>query len=205
MKDSINTEKTAQTIYSISWRKAICLFACLALLLLWTFPLSAHGLGIAQFINTPFGSQLVSIWADPDPLRIGDVHITVALSDPETLAPILGEEVSIQLTYLEDSTVTIVSPALNSNASNKLFYEARFNVADEGAWEGEVLLNGSENPPENLTFVLNILPPEPVFTLWWFGRNVLVLLLFYWLVSIWRKSQKSKKPLSRTPRRRSHS
>ena len=205
MKDTINTEKTSQTIYSISWRKVVCFFACSTLLLSWALPLSAHGLGIAQFINVPFGTQLVSVWADPDPLRVGEVHVTVAISDPDTLAPILGEEISVQLTYLEDSTVKIVSSALNSNASNKLFYEARFNVTDEGEWEGEIFLNDSENLSENLTFMLIILPPEPIFTLWWFIRNALVVLLFYWLVIIWKRSQKSTKSLSRVQKKRSQS
>ena len=136
MKDTIFTGKPVQNNSFIAWRNLVCFFASLTLLLLWTLPLNAHGLGIAQFINVSFGTQLVSVWADPDPLRVGEVHVTVALSDPDTLSPILGEEISVQLTYLEDSTVKIVSSALNSNASNKLFYEARFNVTDEGEWEG---------------------------------------------------------------------
>ena len=205
MKDPIYIKKPLQTITSISWRKVVCFFTSLTLLLSWALPLSAHGLGIAQFINVPFGTQLVSVWADPDPLRVGEVHVTVAISDPETLAPILGEEISVQLTYLEDSTVKIVSSALNSNASNKLFYEARFNVANEGEWEGEIFLNDSENQSDNLTFLLNVLSPEPVFTLWWFGRNALILLLFGWLVIIWKRAQKLNKRLSRVPKKRSHS
>lgn len=205
MKDAIFVEKSLRYISAITWRETICVFVGLTLLFLWVLPLSAHGLGIAQFINVSVENQLVSVWADPDPLQVGEVHITVALSDPDTLAPILGEEISVQLTYLEDSTIKIISSALNSNASNKLFYEAQFNVANEGEWEGEIFLNDSENLTKNLTFVLNVLPPEPVFTVWWFGRNALILLLFYWLVIIWKRSQKLNKRFPHAPKKRSHS
>ena len=159
---------------------------------------AAHGIGNPQRINVPSGPYLLSIWTDPEPLRVDDTHVTVAVMKPETREPIVvGVEVSVRLQSTTDPVVTQTAVAKADNSTNRLLYTAIFNALPEaGRWQGVVSVVGSEGAGEDIPFSVEILPPQPVNWLR-YGIYALVSLLFGWFVwSSWKATSREQ-PLRR--------
>ena len=64
----------------------------------------AHGGGVPRLTNVEAGPYWVSVWTQPDPLRVGGAHFTIAVSEPaaatdgrqEAGPPILDAKVQVQ-------------------------------------------------------------------------------------------------------------
>lgn len=171
--------------------------------MLWAEPwqTAAHGIGSPQKINVPSGPYLLSIWTDPDPLRVDDTHVTVAVMEPETRQPIVVDvEVSVQLQSPGDPAVTQTAVAKADNSTNRLLYTAIFNALPEsGRWQGVVSVVGTDGPGEDVAFSLEILPPQPINWLR-YGIFGLASLLFGWFAWSSRKTTSNKRPLKRKNR-----
>ena len=93
----------------------------------------AHGGGVPRLTNAEVGPYWVSVWTQPDPLRAGEVHFTVAVSEPglngrEVGAPILDATLELWLIPLNDKQQQMNVWATHDEAVNKLFYEADIEV-----------------------------------------------------------------------------
>ncbi|MCB8918791.1 MAG: hypothetical protein H6666_12820 [Ardenticatenaceae bacterium] len=127
---------------------AICLLLA-AWLLAAPPPAGAHGGGKPQLVNSPAGPYLVSVWTNPDPLRVGTVHFTVAVSEPPPPGAENGEIVlnaAVRVALTPQNQPPEVRPvgglATHQGATNKLFYETDLEVPVEGAWQVAVLIDG---------------------------------------------------------------
>ena len=141
---------------------AALVISLLALMLVGTVRVQAHGIGTPQVINAPAGPYLISVWTDPDPLRMGEAHVTVAATEPETESPILDANVLVQLVWLDDPSVTLTAPATHENAALKIVYVAVFEPEQAGQWQGTVVVNGTEGSGKAVNFDMAVLPPTPV-------------------------------------------
>lgn len=127
-------------------RSALVLLLFLLLVSL-AAPAEGHGGGRPMLVNEPAGPYLLSVWLAPDPLRVGTIHVTVAVSEPNEDGsagePVLGAAVRILFTA-EDQTgvVPIGALATHQNAANRLFYEADLEVSAPGNWRAEVIVDG---------------------------------------------------------------
>ncbi len=104
-------------------------------------PAQAHGGGTPQLVNAPFGPHLLSVWTNPDPPRVGVVHVTVALAERvegaagiEAGAPVLDRPVTIALIPPEGGT-PLTTRATHEAAENKLLYETDVRLEQAGLWE----------------------------------------------------------------------
>lgn len=129
-----------------------------ALLLMLALPaarVQAHGGGTPQLTNADAGPYWVSVWTQPEPLRAGEVHVTVAVSEPgdtsasrrEAGAPVLGADVQVEFSRAESSSdeaagQPIVVYATHENAANKLLYEADLTLPTSGEWQVRVTVEG---------------------------------------------------------------
>lgn len=111
-------------------------------------------MGSPQKINEPAGPYLVSVWTDPDPLRVDEVHVTVAVIDPQTQAPILDSRVTVQLASLEEESVSFSAPATQENSRLKFLYVAVFEPPFAGPWRGTVIVDGRMDPVRRLVLML---------------------------------------------------
>jgi hypothetical protein len=127
----------------------------LSLGLLWAFTAGAawaHGGGVPQLINVDAGPYWVSVWTQPDPLRVGQAHITVAVSEPSNLGgsareagpPVLDARVQVEFKPIDHSGEMLVTQATHEEAVNKLFYEADLDLVETGRWQVTVAVAGAD-------------------------------------------------------------
>lgn len=110
----------------------------------------AHGGGTPQLINAQAGPYWMSVWTDPDPIRVGEFHVTVAVSEaPKPGAStreagdlVLDAAVLVRMEPVSQSGATLVAAATRDNAVNKLFYEADLTLPAEGQWRVDILVDG---------------------------------------------------------------
>lgn len=186
-----------------SWKKLhghqlLCLLMVATVLagLLVAGPVAAHGGGTPRLVNEPAGNYLVSVWTAPNPLRIGQVHITIALSEPtdEGLPgePLLGAAVRVMM---EPQDIPDAQPvgglATHEQSVNRLFYEIDLEVPVEGLWRVTLLLDGPAGRGQ-ISFDLQILPPAgPLARLWPLAAGLVIL---FAIVYIYRQGSRAQQP-----------
>ncbi len=152
-------------VLPFKWRQGWVL-----LLLLWvaaTGQAFGHGGGAPQIVNEPAGPYLVSAWTNPDPLRIGTIHMTVAISEPagegfsaDAVAgeAVLGAAVRVVLESQDNPAIRPVGGlATHEKAMNRLFYEADLEVPETGIWRVTLLIDGPGGTGET-GFEVQVLP-----------------------------------------------
>jgi hypothetical protein len=120
------------------------------LLLLGIRPAVAHGGGTPQLTNAEAGPYLVSVWTEPDPIRVGELHVTVAvLESPEPSSSgreggdlVLDATVQVDVKPVSREGQTLVAYATRENAVNKLLYEADLDLPSEGQWRVGIQVEG---------------------------------------------------------------
>lgn len=149
--------------------------------------IQAHGGGVPQLTNAKAGPYRVSVWTQPDSLRAGEVHFTVAVSQPgpidqEAGAPILNAVVELQLIPVTGLDHALRVFATHDKAVNKLFYEADVDLLAEGVWQVVVSVEGPSGLDQT-DFTVEVLPPA-TFN-WWlvFGGAVVVLAGVGWIIA----------------------
>jgi hypothetical protein len=165
------------------------------LLLLMSLPVSAHGGGTPQVINAEVGPYVVSIWTQPDPIVTGTVHVTVSLSEQnvndngrvEPGVPVLNQEIVLLATLPDEGVPAISTRVTHADATNKLLYEADFDLEQTGTWQMELAINDAYELP----FTLDVRTPSPInWTL--VGGVLLVVALVGWLVLQRRRTAQSE-------------
>jgi len=147
----------------------------------------AHGGGVPQLTNAKAGPYQVSVWTQPDPLRVGEVHFTVAVSEPgptgrEAGSPVLDAVVELQLVPPgEKNKPPLRVSATHNEAVNKLFYEADINLPAEGPWQVSTSVKGPSGSGQT-NFTVEVLPPS-AFN-WWIvlGGAAVVITATGWVV-----------------------
>ena len=122
-----------------------------------------HGGGTPQLTNTQAGPYWVSVWTQPDPLLVGDVHFTISVAEPpasdstqnEAGNPVLEATVYLRFTSLTASNQSFTMQATHEDAVNKIFYEADVDISESGEWQVTVLVDGPGGPGE-ATFNLEV-------------------------------------------------
>jgi hypothetical protein len=158
----------------------------------------AHGGGVPQLTNADAGPYWLSAWTQPDPLRVGQAHITVAVSEPtaavggrrEAGAPVLGATVRVAFKPLDHAGETLTVLATHADAANKLFYEADLELPETGRWQVVVNVEGSEGSG-SASFETQVSPPAP-FNWTWIGGLGLVALAAVWIVQRYRGQRESE-------------
>lgn len=155
----------------------------------------AHGIGTPVKINVPSGPYLLSIWTDPDPLRVKETHVTVAVMEPVTREPIVtGLTVEVQLTDVVDEAMSFTAAATPEDSANRLLYAAVFsNLPHEGTWRGTIVVDGLAGKGEPIPFEIEVLPQAP-FNWLWPGVGGLVILLVVWWIRTWPQQARPSRP-----------
>jgi hypothetical protein len=170
-----------------------------ALLLLFGIrPAQAHGGGTPQLTNAEAGPYLVSVWTEPDPIRVGEFHVTVAVlesPDPSSSGReggdlVLDATVQVGVKPVSQAGQTLVAYATRENAVNKLLYEADLDLPSEGQWRVDIQVEGPAGIGST-GFDIEAAPPSVINALEWLPWPVwaglgLVLLAVGWSVHTFR-------------------
>ncbi len=152
----------------------------------------AHGGGAPRLTNVDAGPYWVSVWTQPDPLQVGQAHITVAVSEPtdaggerrEAGPPVLDATVEVQVKPLDHAGETLVVQATHEGASNKLFFEADVDLPETGRWQVSVAVAGPKGAG-GASFEAQVSPPS-AFSWTWVGGLGLAALAGVWVVNRFR-------------------
>lgn len=162
-------------------------------------PAWAHGGGVPQLTNAEAGPYRVSAWTLPDPIRVGEMHVSVAISEPPAPGTVeegmgdlvLDAQVRVQLEPVAQPGEGLVTFATREEAVNKLFYETDVDLPSEGQWQVNILVEGPAGSGK-ASFELRVLPASTFNTLralpplWVAGGVGLALLTAGWLVRSFR-------------------
>lgn len=122
----------------------------LLLALLAVLPAStalAHGGGTPQLVQAPAGPYLVYAWTNPTPVRVGTLHVTVALTNPATDEPILDVPVEVILTPAGGGA-PVSARATHEKATIKSYYETDVEIPAEGPWRATITFQAPQGPGE---------------------------------------------------------
>lgn len=176
-----------QTAHGFAWSTFARVLWVLFILLWPAKAARAHGGGVPRLTNAEAGPYWVSVWTQPDPLRVGQAHITVAVSEPvrstagrqEAGPPVLGAEVQVQFRPLDHSGDTLQVLATHEGAANKLFYEADLELPETGHWAATVSVEGAAGSG---SAGFEAMVSQPQSTNWlWIGGLGLGTLVVLWM------------------------
>ena len=125
-------------------------------LLLWS-PAPARADGGTLILREERGGRIVSLIAEPTPLRAGPVGLEVLVQSRETGQPILSGDVRLRL-HGPDAGVPLEVTARAEAAANRLFRAARVELPIPGPWQIEVWVAGPDGG-ETFRAQLEVAPP----------------------------------------------
>ncbi len=150
-----------------------------------TPPAAAHGGGTAQLIDSPVGPYRLYVWSKPDPVRVGEAHLTIGVFQPpagdQTDVPVLDASVLVELAPLGHPAEPTSDAATRENAANKLYYELDIKFPAAGDWRITISVTGPAGSG-SASFDLQVLPP----TLNWAligGGAAVALAAGWWLLN----------------------
>lgn len=152
----------------------------------------AHGGGTPQLVNEPTGPYWISVWSTPEPARVGEFHLTLALAEPgeerEAGDPVLGADVRVRLEPVGAAALSpLTATATNENSSNRLFYEADVTIPEPGAWLVRVEVDGPAGAGV-ASFPLQVEPAQSTNWLLLGGSGVVLITVLFAFLS-WHRNR----------------
>jgi hypothetical protein len=106
---------------------------------------------------------IVSIFAAPDPPRVGPIDVSVLVQEEATGKVIADAEIVVALKSLRDTNVTLSAPASRQQATNKLLQSALLVAPSVGDWQGTIHCSACADTAE-IPFTLQVDAARPAWT-----------------------------------------
>lgn len=152
-------------------------WAWLLLLLLsgWPVVTTAHGSGTPHLVNVAAGPYQIWVWSSPDPVRLGEMHFSVAVAEPD--AGRVDLTVQIDLKPMTPVAEAFTVQTVKYTRWLETYYETDFVIPATGDWRATVQVTGPSGNGE-AAFAFTVLPPPAVnWTLLSWGVLAVVALL----------------------------
>ncbi|MBX3013764.1 MAG: hypothetical protein KF832_19740 [Caldilineaceae bacterium] len=143
--------------YPYGWRW-IWLFGLL--IVGWPTIVNAHGSGAPRLADVPAGPYRLWVWSLPDPVRVGEMHLSVAVAEaiPEqTSDPDVA--VTIRLVAQAAPQVELRQAASKQARFLQTYYETDFMIPTVGEWQASVTIEGAAGKG-SADFPITVLPPQ---------------------------------------------
>jgi hypothetical protein len=162
----------------------------------------AHGGGTPRLTSAPAGPYRVYAWSEPEPWRVGEAHLSIAVTKPnpdgsstQVELPVTDAEIEVTFTPIHDSTSPIVVQGTHQSLLDNIYYEADTILPSEGIWRVTIDVIGPEGSGA-VDFSLEALPPRTInWTLVGAAGGVLVILFI--VMGLWARAQQSTTPQTR--------
>lgn len=119
----------------------LCLMIMMLLLLTARQVVEAHGGGQPRLVNEPLEDYTISVWINPSPVTVGQVHLTIGLGFDGSV--VLNRDIRVIVTPIVGGQV-IEGHATHENATNRFFYESDTEITQMGMHQFEVQVEGIE-------------------------------------------------------------
>lgn len=163
----------------------------LVLLNMFGFAVHAHGGGTPRLTAADAGPYSVFAWTEPEPWRVGEVHVTVAVTTPPPDDAVINNDAVNNLLEqpVEDAQVNVTfHPAAGGEpivvstqpgALNAFYLEADTVLPHAGDWVVDIQVAGPDGAGV-ATFTANVLAAQQLnrWILLAGGAGFLVLLIF---------------------------
>lgn len=167
-----------------------------------TMPLVAHGGGTPRLTNVPLGPYRVYAWSEPEPWRVGDVHLSLAVTrpNPDTTSnqveiPVVDPDLLVTFTPLDGTSAPIVVTPVRQTFLGDFYFEADTLLPSAGDWKITIAVTGDEGEGST-EFEMETLPPRTLnWTLVAGAAGILVVLII--LIAIWSRAQRNAQPTRR--------
>jgi hypothetical protein len=151
----------------VNVRRSIWLL--LLVLLLWPRRAAAHAGGAPVLTGAGAGPYQVYAWMQPEPLAVGQVHLSVALvraAQDAAQADALDEPVTDAMVLARfeppgDATQAIITPVEPLQGLAGFYYEADVTLPQAGLWRISLEINGPDGQGET-SFERQVAPARRV-------------------------------------------
>jgi hypothetical protein len=126
----------------------------------------AHGDGGTVQLHEASGPFLVTVFALPEPLRVGAIDTSVLVQDRQTGRVILDATVDLAFQPVGDASPRFLTHASHAEAKNKLLQAGMIDVQAPGWWAVEILVRRDRESAVLATKV-HVLPAEPRWSTIW--------------------------------------
>ena len=126
-----------------TWSRIATLFVGAITVLMIVGPTVAHGGGTLQLSDALAGPYRLTVWSSPEPVRMGELHVTVGVGDTNGLS-VLDASVLVIITPPNGSGKPFSDDATTSQSANKFNYEVDFVLTSPGIHEITVEVRGVE-------------------------------------------------------------
>jgi hypothetical protein len=175
-------------------------FLAISSLLVSIRPLSAHGGGVPQLTGELAGPYRIFVWTQPEPLRVGDIHLSIGVvkaavdrSRPnESLdEPVTDATVTIHLLPVAQNSVPLQVPAILQEQLGSYYYEADATLPTNGDWRFTIEVS-SKLGVGQAAFVATVDRAREINWLLIVAAGV-VLLCLLGLIGLWNRAQAREK------------
>ena len=156
-------------------------------------PLYAHGGGIPRLTDVVAGPYRLFAWTQPEPLRVGAIHLSIAVVKGERTNASLDEPVTDAVVTValapaagEQQAPLEVSAVLQPQLGN-YYYEADATLPTEGAWRFTIKVRGALGEAD-AAFVGEVVSAQQINWTLVIGGGVLLAALLI-LIGLWNRLQ----------------
>jgi hypothetical protein len=164
-------------------------------LLLWPAPAVAHAGGAPVLTDAEAGPYRVYAWMQPEPLYVGQVHLSVALvrslpngSQADALQePVTDAQIMAHFEPVSDATQTITTQVEPLQGLGGFYYETDVTLPKADRWRISLEIDGADGHGE-ISLERQVLPTRRVNWRLVLGSAV-VLVLLVGLMGVWNRLQ----------------
>ncbi|MCE7980953.1 MAG: hypothetical protein DYG89_07150 [Caldilinea sp. CFX5] len=166
--------------------------SCFITVALLTAPLAAHGGGVPRLTDEVVGPYRVFAWTQPDPLRVGDIHLSIGVVAAAKNAGGLDEAVTdaTVTVYLAPTTgemAPIQVAALLQEQLGSYYYEADATLPTTGEWRFTIEVSGTAGNG-SVAFVSEVLAARQINWYLIVAAGLLLIALLG-LIGLWNRMQ----------------
>ena len=167
----------------------------------------AHGGGTPRLTNVPVGPYHVYAWSEPEPWRVGQVHLSIAVTKPnpdtnsnQVEIPVTDVEIMVTYTPLSDSddsnlrAPTVVN-AVRQEFLSDFYYEADPSLTYVGDWQITIDVSGPDGAGST-QFAMETLPERSLNWTLIFGAGAVIVVVLV-LIALWSRSRQPAQPARR--------
>lgn len=169
------------------------IFTLLSLWLVLGLPrgAQAHSSGPPRLSNAEAGPYQLFVWTQPEPLRVGDAHIsvlvTVATANNPTAQPVNDAQVNVRFVPVHQPDQAVVVTTRPQAFLNNLYYEADVHLPSPDLWRVIIDVSGPLGKG-NVQFESEVLPARALN--WWLiGGAGALLVCLIGLIGAWSRWQ----------------
>ncbi len=156
-----------------------------------------RGDGGTLVLRKQAGPLTISVFASPEPLRVGPVDLSVMVQRVDDKSEVLNGDVKMHLTRSSpDGISELFAPATHSNATNKLLYASRISLPAAGIWKLAVMVNSKSGNAE-VAGEITVRPPQAPILAYWPYFAVVPLIVALFVINQWLKSKRISHPRAR--------